>query len=65
MNDVNFANYADDNTIYGYVKNIDSIIMLQQESTKCLSTDEQFQILIGDSSSKRSSCEKLLAVNTD
>ena len=30
-----------------------------------MSTDEQVQILIGDSSIKRSSCEKLLAVNID
>lgn len=27
VNDINFANYANDNTIYDYVKNIDNIIM--------------------------------------
>ena len=27
VNDINLANYANDNTIYDYVKNIDNIIM--------------------------------------
>ena len=30
-----------------------------------ISTDEQIQILIGDSSIKKNSCERLLAVNID
>ena len=30
-----------------------------------MSTDEQLQILVGDSSIKRSNCEKLLGVKTD
>ena len=80
MNDVTFASYADNNTIYDYAESIDNVIILLQESAKrifqcfsdkqikentdnyrlIMSTDEQLEMLIGESPVKRRSYKKIL-----
>ena len=86
VDDIDIANYADNNTIYKEHENIDDLIISLQDAAaklfkwfshnqmkgstdKChllLSKDESSEIHIGeDYMIKRSTCEKLLGINTD
>ena len=77
MQNVDFASYADGNTIYDAGDNIDEVIFslqwfadnqMKTNEDKChliVSTNELTEIQIGDFSIKNSASEKLLGVNID
>ena len=80
VKDVNFASYADDNTIYQSGRNIDLQLSAEKlfrwffdnqmkgNTDKChliMNTNNTPELKVGDSLIKRSTCEKLLGVKID
>ena len=69
VDDVDIANYADDNSIYREHENIDDLITSSQDATaklfKWFSDNQMKEIHIGDSLIESSTCEKLLGIKID
>ena len=69
VDDVDIANYADDNSIYREHENIDDLITSSQDATaklfKWFSDNQMKEIHIGDSLIESSTCDKLLGIKID
>ena len=69
VDDVDIANYADDNSIYREHENIDDLITSSQDAAaklfKWFSYNQMKEIHIGDVLIESSTCEKLLGIKID